>query len=50
MGLAPPSEVTNLRLLGIITTIVVAVGFLFLMVALAVMFIGFASYGGFNPR
>jgi len=50
MGLAPPSEVTNLRLLGIITTIVVAVGFLVLMAVLAVMFIGFASYGGFNPR
>ena len=50
MGLAPPSEVTNLRLLGIITTAFVLVGFLVLMAVLAAMFIGFASYGGFNPR
>lgn len=50
MGLAPPSDVTNLRLLGIITTAFVLVGFLVLMAVLAAMFIGFASYGGFNPR
>ena len=47
MGMAPPSEVTNLRLLGIITTIFVGVGLVVGVAVVAMMVIGFAA---FAPR
>lgn len=47
MGMAPPSDVTNLRLLGIITTIFVGVGLLVGVAVIAMMIIGFAA---FAPR
>jgi hypothetical protein len=43
MGLAPPSEVTNLRLLGIITTVLLGVGLVVGVAAIAIMFVGFAA-------
>jgi hypothetical protein len=48
MGLAPPSEVTNLRLLGIITTAFVLVGFFIGMAILAAVLIGVFSFGGIS--
>lgn len=50
MGLPPPSDVTNLRLLGIITTIFVAVSFFIGMAVLAAVLIGVFSFGAFAPR
>lgn len=46
MGLPPPSEVTNLRLLGIITTVVVLVGLFFLLVVFAALLGGVFVFGG----
>jgi len=50
MGLAPPSEVTNLRLLGIVTTIFVAVGMFIAMAVFAAVLVGVFSFGAFAPR
>ena len=47
MGMAPPSEVTNLRLLGIITTIFVGVGVVVGVAVVAMVVIGFVA---FAPR
>lgn len=44
LGLAPPSDVTNLRLLGIITTIFVAVGFVIAIFAILAMVIGLSAF------
>ena len=50
LGLAPPSEVTNLRLLGIVTTIFVAIGVIVTMLMIGAVLIGLSSFGHFAPR
>jgi ABC-type multidrug transport system permease subunit len=47
LGLAPTSDVNNLRLLGIITTIFVALGFVVLFFVVLAAVIGFAAW---QPR
>ena len=45
LGVPPTSDVTNLRLLGMITTILVGVGVIIGVLALLMMFVGFAVLG-----
>lgn len=46
MGMAPPSDVTNLRLLGIVTTVFVAIGFVVAVFAILAMVVGLAAFSG----
>ena len=47
LGLAPPSDVTNLRLLGIITTVFVLAGVLLVAIIAAVL-LGLFTFGGLH--
>lgn len=48
LGMAPPSDVSNLRLLGIVTTVLVAVSFLFVVGFLVLIAVGIAANGAFT--
>ncbi len=47
MGLAPPNDVTNLRLLGIVTTVFCLVGIFIAMAVFAAVFVGLFTTGAF---